>query len=117
MKTALFCHGWQVPVLVCLGVMSISTSQADRDPFHPLIPPSISVEPDTGQVLGVIGDGRCWRVWVALTNGDAMVAVPLYSPRSDAEDISKNNEFSVFKKPAVYPFNCPTISAEREPIE
>jgi len=117
MKIERFCHRWQVLVLVCLGVMSISTSQADRDPFHPLMSLSISVESDTRRVLGVIGEGRCWRVWVALTNGDAMVAVPLFSPRSDAEGISKNNEFSVFEKPAAYPFSCPKISAERESME
>lgn len=110
-------HGWQVPAFVCLGVISVSSSQAERDPFHPLIPPSISVETDTGRVLGVIGDGRCWRVWVASTSGGAMVAVPLFSPRSDVEDASKNNEFSVFEKPAVYPFSCPAISAERESME
>ncbi|WP_367300122.1 hypothetical protein [Hafnia alvei] len=117
MKTESFCPSWQVPFFVCLGVMSITTSQAERDPFHPLISQSVSVGPGSGRVLGVIGDGRCWRVWVASMNGNAIVAVPLFSPRSDMEDISKTKAFSVFEKPAVYPFSCPTIKTEKELME
>ena len=100
-------RGWFLLLLI-LEMAPISITQAERDPFHSWIPESIKTESDAARVLGVIGNGRCWTVWLLLPNRESVMSVPKFSPRVKDEDVKGEGhaEYSAIRRPTVYPFGC-----------
>ena len=95
-------------LLLILEMAPVSITQAERDPFHSWIPESIKTESDAARVLGVIGNGRCWTVWLLLPNGESVMSVPKFSPRVKDENVEGEGhaEYSAIRRPTVYPFGC-----------
>lgn len=99
----------KMAIVVWLGI-GLPLAMAERDPFHK---GEVLIASEPQEVLvGVIGDGRCWRIWHTLPNTRWRESLPLFSPRCLLEKtIFRLGRGTLEMSPHVrspvhYPFEC-----------